>query len=81
MDVRYPIGRLEVPATVTRRHIDSWLEEIAQYIQNLRKNSSKFEPRRFAGDLSRGKLYGTTTCPSYCRLTDEYVSAVKIGLD
>lgn len=37
MDVRYPIGRLEVPATVTRRHIDSWLEEIAQYIQNLRK--------------------------------------------
>lgn len=37
MDVRYPIGGLEVPETVTRAHIDSWLEEIAQYVQDLRK--------------------------------------------
>lgn len=37
MDVRFPIGGLEVPETITRAHIDAWLEEIAQYVQDLRK--------------------------------------------
>ncbi|MEJ7542000.1 YfiT family bacillithiol transferase [Staphylococcus intermedius] len=37
MDVRYPIGGLEMPDKVTRTYVDSWLEDITQYVQDLRK--------------------------------------------
>ncbi|PCF41640.1 YfiT family bacillithiol transferase [Staphylococcus delphini] len=38
MNVRFPIGELIVPETITQTHIDGWLEEIAQYVEDLRKS-------------------------------------------
>lgn len=36
MDVRFPIGALELPDKITLRHIDEWLNEIEHYIEDLR---------------------------------------------
>ncbi|MCG7338934.1 putative metal-dependent hydrolase [Staphylococcus sp. ACRSN] len=36
MEVRFPIGALELPDKITLRHIDEWLNEIEQYIEDLR---------------------------------------------
>ncbi|GEQ06809.1 putative metal-dependent hydrolase [Staphylococcus gallinarum] len=35
MDVRFPIGALELPDKITLRHIDEWLNEIEHYIEDL----------------------------------------------
>ncbi|RCW77514.1 YfiT family bacillithiol transferase [Saliterribacillus persicus] len=37
MDVRFPIGPLQVPEKVTLDHIDGWLKEIETYTIRLRK--------------------------------------------
>ncbi|MCD8909660.1 putative metal-dependent hydrolase [Staphylococcus gallinarum] len=36
MDIRFPIGALELPDKITLRHIDEWLNEIEHYIEDLR---------------------------------------------
>lgn len=38
MDVRYPIGKLEVPEEVTLEHIQEWLKEIETYTIRLKKS-------------------------------------------
>lgn len=37
MDVKYPIGRLEIPENVTLEHVKSWLGEIETYAARLRE--------------------------------------------
>lgn len=37
MDVKYPIGKLQVPAHVSLENIQQWLEEISTYTTRLRK--------------------------------------------
>lgn len=37
MDVRFPIGELEVPEKVTKEHVDEWLEQIETYTDRLRE--------------------------------------------
>ena len=40
MDVRYPIGELQVPEKVTFENIQEWLKEIKTYTVRLRKLST-----------------------------------------
>src|SRR5699024_9516437 len=35
MDVKFPIGELTVPETVTLEHVNEWLEKIASYTARL----------------------------------------------
>lgn len=37
MDVKYPIGSLEVPEVVTDEHVQGWLQQIRSYTERLRK--------------------------------------------
>ena len=37
MDVRYPIGELQVPEKVTLENIQEWLKEIRMYTVRLEK--------------------------------------------
>ncbi|MER1999366.1 MAG: YfiT family bacillithiol transferase [Lysinibacillus sp.] len=37
MDIKYPIGKLEVPEEVIREDVLSWLEDISTYTMRLRK--------------------------------------------
>ncbi len=37
MNLRYPIGQLEIPESITLKHIHQWLDEIESYVQNLKK--------------------------------------------
>ncbi|MEA0553096.1 putative metal-dependent hydrolase [Lysinibacillus irui] len=37
MDVRYPIGKLQVPEKVTLENIEEWLKDIATYTTRLRE--------------------------------------------
>ena len=37
MDVRYPIGKLQVPKKVILENIQEWLKEIETYMIRLRK--------------------------------------------
>ena len=37
MDVRYPIGKLQVPNQVTVENIQEWLKEIETYTIRLKK--------------------------------------------
>lgn len=37
MDVKFPIGKLQVPGTVTLDHVQDWLEQIETYTDRLRK--------------------------------------------
>lgn len=37
MDVRFPIGELELPEKVTMNDINQWLDEIGNYANRLRK--------------------------------------------
>ena len=37
MDIKYPIGQLEVPENVTLANVDQWLGEIATYTKRLRE--------------------------------------------
>lgn len=37
MDVRYPIGKLQVPENVTEKNIQEWLQEIKTYTIRLRE--------------------------------------------
>lgn len=37
MDVRFPIGRLQVPEQVTREQIEEWLGQIETYVNRLRE--------------------------------------------
>jgi|SRR5690606_12855569 len=37
MDVRFPIGKLEVPETVTGENIKEWLKQIETYTERLRE--------------------------------------------
>lgn len=36
MDVKYPIGKLQVPETVTLNDVQKWLEDISTYTERLR---------------------------------------------
>lgn len=37
MDVKFPIGELDVPKTVTLEHVQTWLKEISTYTERLRE--------------------------------------------
>ena len=37
MDVKFPIGQLDVPNNVTLEHVQTWLQEIETYTTRLRK--------------------------------------------
>ncbi|MBO1199970.1 putative metal-dependent hydrolase [Staphylococcus simiae] len=35
MDVRFPIGQLQVPQTITQDHLDAWSQDIEEYTKRL----------------------------------------------
>lgn len=37
MDVKFPIGKLQVPDTVTLEHVEEWLKQIESYTDRLRE--------------------------------------------
>lgn len=37
MDLKYPIGPLDVPRAVTLQHVEGWLNEISTYVGRLRE--------------------------------------------
>lgn len=37
MDVKYPIGKLQVPETITKENLDEWLKQIETYTNRLRE--------------------------------------------
>src|SRR5699024_7671523 len=36
MNVKFPIGKLDVPKTVTLNHVNQWVKEIASYTERLK---------------------------------------------
>ncbi|SOC25053.1 DinB family protein [Ureibacillus xyleni] len=54
MDVRYPIGQLEVPETVTRETIQEWLKQIETYTTRLRETVSALTEEEFTRTYREG---------------------------
>ena len=57
MDVRYPIGKLQVPEKVTLEHIQEWLKEIETYTIRLRETADSLSDE----ELSRTYREGSWT--------------------
>lgn len=48
MDVKFPIGQLQVPDNVTLQDVEQWLEEITSYTTRLRKEVDSLNEEQLA---------------------------------
>src|SRR5699024_12773344 len=48
MDVRYPIGKLQVPEKVTLENIQEWLKEIKTYTIRLRETADSLSAEKLS---------------------------------
>ena len=56
LNVRYPIGQLNLPTSITLKAIHQWLDEIEGYVQNLKE---------VVGNLSEKEYHQTYREGSY----------------
>lgn len=54
MDVKFPIGQLQVPDNVTLQDVDEWLEEITTYTTRLRREVDSLNEDQLAKTYREG---------------------------
>lgn len=54
MDVKFPIGKLEVPDNVTSRDVETWLGEIATYTKRLRETVGSLDEEQLKKTYREG---------------------------
>jgi|SRR5690625_1554549 len=54
MDVKFPIGKLEVPDNVTSHDVETWLGEIATYTQRLRETVDSLDEEQLKKTYREG---------------------------
>ncbi|GAB4074555.1 bacillithiol transferase BstA [Barrientosiimonas marina] len=54
MSVRFPIGELQVPETVSLEHIEEWLNEIKTYTSRLRETAGSLSDEELAKTYREG---------------------------
>jgi len=54
MDVKFPIGKLQVPEHVTLANVKKWLQEIESYTDRLRKIVHSLDPKELSKTYREG---------------------------
>ena len=80
MDVRFPIGQLEVPEKVTVENVQEWLKEIEAYTVQLRETVDTLTDEELSRTYREG-AWTVPTCASHCRFTVEHVSTVEASIN
>lgn len=47
MDVKFPIGKLQVPENVTMQHVEGWLKQIETFTERLRETVDSLTVEEF----------------------------------
>ncbi len=77
MDVKYPIGKLQVPEKVTLENIQEWLKEIETYTIRLRETVDSLSDEELSKTYREGAWTVKQACPSHCRFSVKYVSTIE----
>ncbi|WP_085994278.1 YfiT family bacillithiol transferase [Oceanobacillus senegalensis] len=56
MDVKYPIGKLQVPEKVTLEHVQEWLKEIETYTTRLRETVDSLGEEELSKTYREGSM-------------------------
>ena len=77
MDVKFPIGKLQVPNQVTLENIQEWLKEIETYTNRLRDTVDSLSDEELSRTYRDGSWTVHQFVPSHCRFSVEHVSTFE----
>ena len=81
MDVRFPIGELELPNQVSLVDVKRWMSEVERYIDQLKNVVNGISEEELKKRYREGSWTVRQTCPSYCRFSVTVIQPFEISVN